>query len=66
MNPNPKYGSQNEKRSIILQPKFRIVNLTLLLIKLWSAITLLMRDDRYITSIISLVFTAHVRQGSTI
>lgn len=31
---------------------------TLLLIKLWSAITLRMREERYITSIISFVLTA--------
>jgi len=46
---------------MILAAKFRELYLTLLLIKLWSAITLLMRDERYITSIISLVFTTQDR-----
>lgn len=35
--------------------------LTLLLIKLWRAITLLIREERYMTNIISFVFTANIR-----
>ena len=34
------------------------VHVTLLLIKLWSAMTLRMREERYITNIISFVLTA--------
>lgn len=35
---------------------------TLLLIKLWRAMTLRMREERYITNIMSFVFTAKRRE----
>ena len=46
---------ERERESIIC---VRRGHVTLLLIKLWSAMTLRMREERYITNIISFVLTA--------
>ena len=52
---NEERERERERESIIC---VRRGHVTLLLIKLWSAMTLRMREERYITNIISFVLTA--------